>query len=232
MTKRELINQVSRKVGLTKEEVGNTIGAITETIKNALSRGEKVTLANFGTFRTSNRTIIMKVDPQTKEIIQIPARKALKFMPGKGLKERIIGRKYTCELLFAFKRLFEEPQAGIRARAREAIGIAIINEAEMRKENLRKFTTSLWKNEVRTSFNEMIGKRWIEQIQPPQDAQAYQEFQNAIVGFYGRSAVNLKKKISKRGYPFGDHWFKLIPKGEQALATLSQQADSKKEKKR
>lgn len=124
--------------------------------------------------------------------------------------------------LFAFKRLSEEPQAGIRARAREAIGIAIINEAEMRKENLRKFTTSLWKNEVRTSFNEMIGKRWIEQIQPPQDAQAYQEFQDAIVGFYGRPAVNLKRKISKRGYPLGDHWFKLTPKGEQTLGTLSQ----------
>lgn len=222
MTKRELVNQVSRKVGLTKEEIGNTIGAITETIKKALSRGERITLANFGTFRTTSRTIIMKVDPQTKEIIQIPARKALKFIPGKGLKERIIGRKYTCELLFAFKQLCERPQAGPRAQDREAIGVAIINEAGLKKEHLRTTTTSLWKNELRISFNEMIGKRWIEQIQPPQDAQAYQEFQNAIVGFYGRSAVNLKKKISKRGYPFGDHWFKLTPKGEQTLGTLSQ----------
>jgi len=164
----------------------------------------------------------MKVDPQTKEIIQIPARKALKFIPGKGLKERIIGRKYTCELLFAFKQLCERPQAGPRAQDREAIGVAIINEAGLKKEHLRTTTTSLWKNELRISFNEMIGKRWIEQIQPPKDAQAYQEFQNAIVGFYGRSAVNLKKKISKRGYPFGDHWFKLTPKGEQTLGTLSQ----------
>jgi len=87
MNKKELVNEVSGKVGITKKEVGNILDAITEIIRKALSRREKVTLAGFGTFRVLNRKARRGRNPQTGEELQIPAKKVAKFKAGKNLKE-------------------------------------------------------------------------------------------------------------------------------------------------
>ena len=50
-------------------------------------REEKVTLVRFGTFQIRKRKARKGVNPQTREIIQIQAKKLPKFVPGKGLRE-------------------------------------------------------------------------------------------------------------------------------------------------
>jgi len=72
-----------------KKETQNVINAVTETIGDTLSRGEKVTLVGFGTFQAANRKARRGVNPQTRESIQIPAKKVPKFAPGKGLREKV-----------------------------------------------------------------------------------------------------------------------------------------------
>ncbi len=89
MNKAELVEEVSGKTGLTKKETQNVINAVTETIGDTLSRGEKVTLVGFGTFQAANRKARRGVNPQTRESIQIPAKKVPKFAPGKGLREKV-----------------------------------------------------------------------------------------------------------------------------------------------
>jgi len=89
MNKAELVEEVSGKAGLTKKETQNVIDAMTETIGDTLSRGEKVTLVGFGTFQVANRKARRGVNPQTRESIQIPAKKVPKFAPGKGLREKV-----------------------------------------------------------------------------------------------------------------------------------------------
>ena len=89
MNKAELIEEVSGKIGLTKKEIGNVIDAITQTIIDTLSKGEKVTLVGFGTFEVIERRARKGVNPQTRETIQIPAKNVPKFKPGKGLRERV-----------------------------------------------------------------------------------------------------------------------------------------------
>ena len=51
--------------------------------------GEKVTLVGFGTFQLMNRKARRGVNPQTGEELQIPAKRMPKFVPGKGLREKI-----------------------------------------------------------------------------------------------------------------------------------------------
>jgi len=87
MNKKELMDEVSEKVGITKKEVGNIIDATTEAIRKALSKGEKVTLVGFGTFRVLNRKARRGRNPQTGEELQISAKKVAKFKAGKNLKE-------------------------------------------------------------------------------------------------------------------------------------------------
>lgn len=89
MNKAELIEEVSGDTGLTKKETGNVVDAMTETITDALSKGEKVTLVGFGTFQVMRRRERKGVNPQTREVITIPAKKVPKFVPGKGLREKV-----------------------------------------------------------------------------------------------------------------------------------------------
>jgi len=89
MNKGELIAQVAGKVGITKKDAADVIDAFTETITNCLSKGEKVTLVGFGTFQVMERKARRGVNPQTKETIQIPAKKVPKFIPGKNLREKV-----------------------------------------------------------------------------------------------------------------------------------------------
>ncbi len=89
MNKAELAEEVSGEVGLSKRETQKVIDAIIGTIGDTLSRGEKVTLVRFGTFRVRSRKARRGVNPQTRESIQMPAKKVPKFTPGKGLRQQV-----------------------------------------------------------------------------------------------------------------------------------------------
>ena len=89
MNKQELISKVAGKVGITKKQAQNAIDAFIEIVTDSLSRGEKVTLVGFGTFKVAQRKARKGVNPQTKEVIQIPAKKVPKFVSGKNLREKV-----------------------------------------------------------------------------------------------------------------------------------------------
>ncbi|UCG94831.1 MAG: HU family DNA-binding protein [Candidatus Aerophobus sp.] len=75
--------------GTSREAVDAIISAITDS----LGREERVTLVGFGTFQTMKRKARTGVNPQTREVINIPAKKVPKFRPGKGLREKVESRK-------------------------------------------------------------------------------------------------------------------------------------------
>ena len=89
MNKAELVEKVANQVGLTKKNVGSIVDAFIETVRDSLSKGEKVTLVGFGTFQVTEKKARRGVNPQTKESIQIPAKKVPKFRPGKDLREKV-----------------------------------------------------------------------------------------------------------------------------------------------
>ncbi len=89
MNKAELIEGVSDKTGLTKKETGNVIDAITDTVKEIMSKGERITLVGFGTFHVMKRKAREGRNPQTGEKLQIPAKKVPKFKAGKKLREAV-----------------------------------------------------------------------------------------------------------------------------------------------
>ena len=89
MNKAELVEEVAGKVGLTKKDANNVIDAITSAIMDSLKRDKKVTLVGFGTFQVMEREARRGVNPQTREAIQISAKKVPKFRPGKGLREAV-----------------------------------------------------------------------------------------------------------------------------------------------
>lgn len=87
MTKQEFIEDLSKKTGYSKKEVKKFIEVFTTTITDKVKSGEKVAVTGFGTFDLGTRAARRGRNPQTGEIIQIPAMKMPIFRAGKGLKE-------------------------------------------------------------------------------------------------------------------------------------------------
>lgn len=85
MTKTDLINEIAAKAGLTKVQAKAALDATLESISQALVNDDKVQLIGFGTFAVVEKPARKGLNPQTKEVIDIPARKVVKFKPGAGL---------------------------------------------------------------------------------------------------------------------------------------------------
>jgi len=89
VNKAELVEEVVNETGLTRRTAREAVNTVTSVITDALARGEKVTLVGFGTFKVMERKARTGRNPQTGQTIQIPAKKAPKFRPGKGLREKV-----------------------------------------------------------------------------------------------------------------------------------------------
>ncbi|MBQ3140947.1 MAG: HU family DNA-binding protein [Clostridia bacterium] len=89
MTKAELVNAMMEKTGLTKKNCEKAVAAFTDTVTDALSKGDKVALAGFGTFEVRERKARTGINPKTKEKIAIAAAKAPAFKAGKALKDQV-----------------------------------------------------------------------------------------------------------------------------------------------
>ena len=89
VTKSDLINSVAEAAGLKKVEAERAVSAFTGAIEKALVDESKVTLVGFGTFSVSHRAARQGRNPRTKEVIQIPASKTVKFKVGKAIKDSL-----------------------------------------------------------------------------------------------------------------------------------------------
>lgn len=89
MSKKEMIDAVSEKAGITKEKAGIAIDALTAYIEAALKETGEVTFAPLGKFKVSKREARVGRNPSTGEPVQIAAANVAKFLPSKALKESL-----------------------------------------------------------------------------------------------------------------------------------------------
>lgn len=89
MSKQQLVEMIAEKAGLTKADATRALEATTESITEALAKGEKVSLVGFGTFATSKREAREGRNPRTGETVKIEARTAVTFKAGSKLKEAV-----------------------------------------------------------------------------------------------------------------------------------------------
>lgn len=79
MNKTDLTNEIAAKAGLTKAAAKAALDATLESISQALANEDKVQLIGFGTFQVVEKPARKGINPQTKEVIEIAARKVVKF---------------------------------------------------------------------------------------------------------------------------------------------------------
>ena len=81
MNKTDLVNEIAAKAKLNKVDAKAALDAVLESIAQALSNDDKVQLIGFGTFSVMEKEARTGINPRTKEKIEIPARKVVKFKP-------------------------------------------------------------------------------------------------------------------------------------------------------
>ena len=82
MNKTDLVNAIAEKSNLTKADAKLALDATLEAITEAMAKDEKVALVGFGTFSVTEKAARIGINPRTKEKIEIPARKVVKFKAG------------------------------------------------------------------------------------------------------------------------------------------------------
>jgi DNA-binding protein HU-beta len=89
MNKSELVAAMAEKAGLPKKDAEKALTAFTDTIVEALKKGDKVSLVGFGTFDVRHRAARQGLNPRTKEPIEIKASDAPAFKAGKAFKDAL-----------------------------------------------------------------------------------------------------------------------------------------------
>lgn len=88
MTKKKLINSISQDKGIHPNDVRHVIQAFLDKITECLSQGERLEFREFGVFEVVERKQKIGRNPKNAAIpIVIPARAAVKFTPGKKMRQ-------------------------------------------------------------------------------------------------------------------------------------------------
>ena len=89
MKKFEMIEDLATRTGLTKNECEKVFNATFEIFKDELAKGEKVSVAGFGTFKITERAARDGRNPLTGEKIKIKASKSVNFKLSTAIKDKI-----------------------------------------------------------------------------------------------------------------------------------------------
>ncbi|MDR1746526.1 MAG: HU family DNA-binding protein [Tannerella sp.] len=89
MNKTEFISAVAEKAGLSKVVGKKAVDAVIKTVKEELTKGEKVSILGFGAFQVTKKAARKGINPKTKKPINIPAHKVVKFKAGADLSKAV-----------------------------------------------------------------------------------------------------------------------------------------------
>jgi DNA-binding protein HU-beta len=93
MTKTQIVTYLAEKVIITKKQAGMILAELSELAAKAIKKGDKFALPGFVTVKVRARKARMGRNPQTGEAIKIPAKKVVKALPAKALKDIIASKK-------------------------------------------------------------------------------------------------------------------------------------------
>lgn len=95
MTKADIVEKVYQKIGFSKKEASELVELVFSSLKDVLTRGDKVKISGFGNFVVREKNERVGRNPQTGEQIKISARRVLTFRPSQVLKAMLNGEDIT-----------------------------------------------------------------------------------------------------------------------------------------
>lgn len=94
MNKNGLIAEVAKRTGASKADTGRMIDSSMDVIREAVSRGERVSLVGFGTFERKRRNKRIARNPRKPLTpIVVPARDLPWFIAGKEFRDMVASKR-------------------------------------------------------------------------------------------------------------------------------------------
>ena len=90
ITKKKLIHSISQTKNMHPNDVRSIIQAFLDTMTDSLSHGDRLEFRDFGVFEVVERKQKIGRNPKNAAVpIVIPAKKAVKFTPGKKMRKEV-----------------------------------------------------------------------------------------------------------------------------------------------
>ena len=86
MTNKELVSELSEKLGWTQVRVSEVLAQSVEILNARLAENDIITIPNFGVFQTRKRAERISVNPLTQQRFLIPPKISVNFKPSSILK--------------------------------------------------------------------------------------------------------------------------------------------------
>jgi DNA-binding protein HU-beta len=95
MNKDDLTARIAASARTSKTRAAAIIETFMGNVSAALEKGERVTLVGFGTFEISHHKARNGRNPQTGDLITIPARRVARFSPGLELRKTLNRKQFA-----------------------------------------------------------------------------------------------------------------------------------------
>ncbi len=89
MTKKDIILKVADETHIKQIDVKKIVQNTFDCITEALVRGEKIELRNFGVFKVKQRRSRTGRNPRTGQTVPVPPRKVVVFKAGLEMKKKV-----------------------------------------------------------------------------------------------------------------------------------------------
>ena len=97
MIKSELVRALKEKLPeLQVKDVELALNCILGQLANAIVQGERIEIRGFGSFNLHHRPSRIARNPKTGVAINLPAKVALHFKPGKEMRDRVNTARDKC----------------------------------------------------------------------------------------------------------------------------------------
>jgi integration host factor subunit beta len=97
--KSELVRVLNEKLPeLQLRDVELALNCILGQLANAIVQGERIEIRGFGSFNLHHRPPRIARNPKTGEAVDLPAKVALHFKPGKEMRDRVNAAHDKCSI--------------------------------------------------------------------------------------------------------------------------------------
>ncbi|MFM1833791.1 MAG: hypothetical protein RLZZ461_2107 [Planctomycetota bacterium] len=88
-TKKELVDRIAADSNLSRADVKRTVQAFLDEVIEELDKGNRLEFRDFGVFEIRQRAARRAQNPKTLEQVEVPARRTVKFKPGRLMKVKV-----------------------------------------------------------------------------------------------------------------------------------------------
>jgi integration host factor subunit beta len=99
VVKSELVRELKEKLPeLQQRDVELAVNCILKQMEDALAQGERIEIRGFGSFDLRHRPSRIARNPKTVESVNLLAKVALHFKPGKEMRNKVNATRIECNI--------------------------------------------------------------------------------------------------------------------------------------